>query len=77
MLTCSCDQNTVPFYSLDFFACNFTILFLIPMIKKRDNSYLFTLYQITVLLPKYRNMQKAGFLMTWLKIMLAVHITEG
>ena len=33
------------------------------------------LYQITVLLQKDKNMQKAGLLMTRLKIMLAVHIT--
>ena len=34
------------------------------------------LCQITVLLQKDRNMQKAGLLMTRLKIMLAVYIIE-
>ena len=35
------------------------------------------LYLITVLLPNDRNMQKAGFLMMRLKIMLVVYITES
>ena len=60
-----------------YFACNYTCVFLVPMAKKRNNVTVLILYQITVLLPKDRNMQKAGFLMTRLKITLAVNVTES
>ena len=66
------------FIHLIYFACNYTSLFLIPMAKKNGTTAaVLILYHITALLPKDINMQRAGFLMTRLKIMLAVHICES
>ena len=51
-----------------YFACNYA--FLIQMAKQRKTAAILILYQITVLLLKYRHMQNAGFLMTLLKYCL-------
>ena len=51
----SCEQNTVHFYSLDYFACDCTRLFLIPMAKNGTTAAVLIFYQITVLMPKDRN----------------------
>ena len=62
------------------FACNYTSLFLIPMAKKRENSCCFNTLSNNCLLPREKAesfLQKAVFLMTRLKIMLAVYITES
>ena len=66
------------FIHLIYFACNYTSLFLIPMAKTHGTTAaVLIFYHITALLAKDRNMQRAGFLMTRLKIMLAVHISES
>ena len=72
----SCDQNTIHFHLLETL-CLLLYKF-VPYTNDNETvntAAVLILYQITLVLPK--NMQKAGFLMTRLKIMLAVHITES